>query len=91
MSSDLLDEAKRVLNGGTPKPHATDATFERMFDIMHGARREVRNGIAVSHTLETPEYAELGCLHIDLRYEFERLHREIEQLRREKGAPDEQA
>ena len=55
--------------------------WPRMHDIMQASARTVMNGIAVAHTFTTERYAELGCLMIDARYEWEALVAENARLR----------
>ena len=47
------------------------ANWTRINDILQSADRTVLDGIAVAHTLTTPQFVELGHLLLDARYEAE--------------------
>ena len=47
------------------------ADWNRIHDILQSAERTVHSGIAVAHTLTTPEFIELDLLLLDARYESE--------------------
>ena len=47
------------------------ANWQRIHDILQSAERTVIDGIAVSHTLMTPEFIELQSLLLDARYKME--------------------
>lgn len=47
------------------------ANWERIHDILQSAERTVADGIAIAHTLTTPQFIELGHLLLDARYESE--------------------
>ena len=63
------------------------ADWKRIHDILQSAKRDVRDGIAVAHTLETPDMVELGNLLIDARYDYEALERKIEAAEAEEDLP----
>lgn len=47
------------------------ANWKRIHEILQSAERTVVDGIAIAHTLTTPEFIELGSLLLDARYESE--------------------
>ncbi len=47
------------------------ANWRRIDEILQSAERTVCGGIAVAHTLTTPQFIELGHLLLDARYEAE--------------------
>lgn len=51
------------------------ANWRRIDDILQSAERTVRGGIAVGHTLTTPQFIELDHLLLDARYEAEAVER----------------
>lgn len=54
--------------------------WRQINDILQSAERTVRNGIAITHTLTTPEVIELERLLMDARYESEASERKARNL-----------